>query len=100
MRTNEIRVAALEPLDVSRVHGILHDLHEVDRQHHPTDVAPDVSPGEDVIPRQLGDRARAEIPPHQAAEFLNRVGAGLDPIAESRFLRLGWLLEALTIPRE
>ena len=25
---------------------------------------------------------------------------GLDPIAEGRFLRLGWLLEALTIPRE
>src|SRR5438093_492043 len=93
-------VAAVEPLGVDGVQGVLHALHPVAGDHRDADVAPDVVHHQKVPPRQQGSGLGAEVGEHEAAELLDRIGRRPHAVLEGAAGKLGRHLDAAPLAVE
>ncbi len=94
--THEVEVVAVEPLDVVRIHGVLHDLQPVARQGCVAAVL-DAIHDEDIETGQLRRGIRPDVDPDHAAHDLGLAGLLLHTVAEVLVVRLRRLFDAVAL---
>ena len=94
--TQELKVLSVQPLDVVRINGVLHDLQPITRQRRVAAVLDSIH-DEDVEARKLGGGIGTDVHPHHATHNFGFSCLLPDTIAKVLIVGFGRLFEARAV---